>query len=64
MNQCEVRKRAVAMPLELKGARVRRGALDLHAHALAPVPELPVLEVVSAAHFLADLTFGSGQGHP
>jgi hypothetical protein len=29
-------------------------------HALAPVAELPVLEVVSAVHILADLTLGLG----
>ena len=30
-------------------------------HALAPVAELPVLEVVSAVHILADLTLGLGK---
>ena len=30
--------------IELKGAWTGPGALDLHAHALAPVAELPVLE--------------------
>ena len=30
-------------------------------HALAPVAELPVLEVVSAIHILADLTLGLGK---
>ncbi len=34
--------------IELKGAWTGPGALDLHAHALAPVAELPVLEVISA----------------
>jgi acetoacetate decarboxylase len=29
-------------------------------HALAPVAELPVLEVVSATHIVADLTLGLG----
>ena len=37
------------------------GALSLHAHALAPVAELPVLEVVSTAHLVADLTLGLGK---
>ncbi|TMH01361.1 MAG: acetoacetate decarboxylase, partial [Betaproteobacteria bacterium] len=36
------------------------GALDLHAHALAPVAALPVLEVISAVHILADLTLPLG----
>jgi acetoacetate decarboxylase len=30
-------------------------------HALAPVAELPVLEVVSAVHILADLTLALGK---
>jgi acetoacetate decarboxylase len=47
--------------IELKGAWVGPGALDLHAHALAPVAELPVLEVLSATHLIADLTLGLGK---
>jgi acetoacetate decarboxylase len=30
-------------------------------HALAPLAELPVLEVVSGVHILADLTLGLGK---
>jgi acetoacetate decarboxylase len=30
-------------------------------HALAPVAELPVLEVVSTTHILADITLGLGK---
>ncbi len=45
----------------LKGAWTRPGALGLCPHALAPVAELPVLEIVSATHILADLTLGLGQ---
>ena len=37
------------------------GSLQLNPHALAPVAELPVLEVVSAVHFVADLTLGLGK---
>ena len=37
------------------------GALALHPHALAPVAELPVLEVVSTVHLVADLTLGLGK---
>ena len=44
----------------LKGAWGGPAALDLRAHALAPVAELPVLEVVSAVHLIADLTLGLG----
>ena len=47
--------------IDLKGAWTGPGALDLHAHALAPVAELPVLEVISATHIIADLTLGLGK---
>ena len=47
--------------IELKGAWSGPAALDLAAHALAPVAELPVLEVVSATHIIADLTLGLGK---
>jgi acetoacetate decarboxylase len=47
--------------IDLKGAWTGPGALDLHAHALAPIAELPVLEVVSATHIVADLTLGLGK---
>src|SRR6266496_5736734 len=45
----------------LKGAWTGPAALSLTPHALAPVAELPVLEVVSALHILADLTLGLGK---
>jgi len=45
----------------LKGAWTGPAALDLRPHALAPVAELPVLEVLSATHILADLTLGLGK---
>jgi acetoacetate decarboxylase len=44
----------------LKGVWTGPAALSLTPHALAPVAELPVLEVVSATHILADLTLGLG----
>ena len=47
--------------IDLKGAWTGPGALDLHAHALAPVAELPVLDVISATHIIADLTLGLGK---
>jgi acetoacetate decarboxylase len=34
--------------------------LQLNPHALAPVGELPVLEILSAKHLVADLTLGLG----
>lgn len=45
----------------VKGAWTGPGALALSAHALAPVAELPVLEVVSALHIVCDLTIGLGK---
>lgn len=46
--------------IELKGAWSGPAALDLRPHALAPVAELPVLEIISAIHMRADLTLGLG----
>ena len=45
----------------LTGAWTGPAALCLTPHALAPVAELPVLEVVSAVHICADLTLGLGK---
>jgi acetoacetate decarboxylase len=47
--------------IEVKGAWTGPAALSLAPHALAPVAELPVLEVVSALHVLSDLTLGLGK---
>jgi acetoacetate decarboxylase len=47
--------------LTIKGAWSGPAALSLNPHALAPVAELPVLEVVSALHVVADLTLGLGK---
>ena len=44
----------------LHGAWTGPAALELHAHALAPVSELPVRKVLSALHFVADLTLDLG----
>ena len=44
----------------MKGAWTGPAALDLYSHALAPVAELPVLQVLSAKHVVADLTLGLG----
>ncbi|WP_324742591.1 acetoacetate decarboxylase [Tsuneonella sp. CC-YZS046] len=35
--------------------------LELHRHVIADVARLPVLEIVSAVHFVADLTLGLGE---
>jgi acetoacetate decarboxylase len=45
----------------LKGAWEGPADLELFDHALAPVAELPVLQVISAVHILADLTLGLGE---
>jgi acetoacetate decarboxylase len=42
------------------GAWSGPGALELFHHALAPVADLPVLEVLSATHILCDLTLNLG----
>ena len=44
----------------VKGAWTGPAALALAQHALAPVAQLPVLEVISGVHILADLTLGMG----
>jgi len=44
----------------LKGAWTGPASLDLHPHALAPLTALPVRRVVSALHFVADLTLELG----
>jgi acetoacetate decarboxylase len=45
----------------LKGAWTGPAALSLVPHALAPVAELPVLEIVSSVHLICDLTLGLGK---
>jgi len=47
--------------LTVKGAWMAPAALDPHHHALAPVADLPVLEVLSGVHIVTDLTLGLGE---
>ena len=47
--------------VNVKGAWTGTGSLELHPHCLAPVSRLPVLEVISATHILADLTLNGGE---
>jgi len=47
--------------IAVKGAWSGPAGLELFDHALAPVAELPVREVLSATHILADLTLGLGE---
>ena len=44
----------------VKGAWEGPAALELFHHALAPVAQLPVLQVLSGVHILSDLTLGLG----
>ncbi len=44
----------------VKGAWTAPAALELFHHALAPVAQLPVREVVSGVHLVSDLTLGLG----
>lgn len=37
------------------------GSLELHQHALAPIADLPVLEILSTTHFITDLTLPYGE---
>lgn len=45
----------------LKGAWTGPAALELNPHALAPVSALPVLEIISGAHVIADFTLALGE---
>lgn len=47
--------------INLKGAWTGPASLSLTSHALAPLAELPVLQVLSATHLVADLTLGLGR---
>ena len=56
---CQLVKYA-ATNVKIKGAWSGPAQLELHPHALAPVADLPILEIVSASHFVSDLTLGYG----
>jgi acetoacetate decarboxylase len=47
--------------LVFKGAWTGPAALALASHALAPVADLPVREVISCVHFIADFTLDLGE---
>lgn len=57
---CELVKYHVA-DLTVKGAWSGPASLELHPHCFAPVAKLPVLEIVSAMHIIADLSLGSAE---
>jgi acetoacetate decarboxylase len=45
----------------LKGAWTGPCGLELHAHALAPMTDLPVREVICGVHLIADFTLALGE---
>lgn len=47
--------------ITVKGAWVGPSSLELHPHALAPIAELPVKKIISAVHFITDLTLPYGE---
>jgi acetoacetate decarboxylase len=47
--------------LVLKGAWTGPGALELFHHAVAPLAELPVREIVSVTHTICDITLPYGK---
>lgn len=57
---CELVRTPLA-DITVKGAWGGPAGLELFDHALAPVAKLPVLEVLSAVHYLTDLTLPLGR---
>jgi acetoacetate decarboxylase len=47
--------------VDVKGAWTGPAELTLFSHALAPPAELPVVEIVSGLHIIADLALGLGK---
>ena len=54
---CELTRSQITS-MTIKGAWTGPARLQLFEHALAPLADLPVLEVVSASHILTDLVLG------
>ncbi|CAA9317408.1 MAG: Acetoacetate decarboxylase [uncultured Frankineae bacterium] len=54
---CELVRSQIS-DLTIKGAWTGPARLQLFEHALAPLADLPVREIVSASHILCDLTLG------
>jgi len=57
---CELARSQIS-DLTIKGAWTGPARLHLVPHALAPLADLPVLEIVSASHILTDLTLGRAE---
>jgi acetoacetate decarboxylase len=47
--------------ITIKEAWTAPGSIELHPHALAPIAKLPVKNVISALHFVSDLTLPYGE---
>jgi hypothetical protein len=47
---------AILADVTIEGARTSLAALSLTPHTMAPVAELPVLEIVSSVHMICDFT--------
>lgn len=47
--------------ITVKGAWTGPCALELHPHALAPIANLPIRNIVSCVHFITDLTLPYGE---
>ena len=45
----------------VKGAWTGPGSLELHPHALAPIADLAIKKIVSAVHYVTDLTLPYGE---
>ncbi|WP_310739241.1 acetoacetate decarboxylase [Microbispora sp. H10830] len=60
LRACELVQTSMT-DLVVKGAWTAPGRLQLFEHALAPLADLPVREVISATHTLTDLTLGEAQ---
>lgn len=58
LKVCELLQTQIA-DLTIKGAWTGPARLQLFEHALAPMADLPVLEVVHASHILTDLTLAA-----
>ena len=56
---CELVQYALT-DVTVKGAWTGPGGLDLRHHALAPIADLPVLEILSTVHIIADLCLPLG----
>lgn len=57
---CELVRSQITQ-ITIKGAWSSPARLQLFEHALAPLADLPVLEVISGGHILTDLTLGRNE---